>query len=178
MKLYHTSNVEIRVPDIYRGRKNADFGQGFYLSLDWEFSCRWAGKDNIVNEYELDETGLTIHRFERDEDWFNYIYHNRRAMDTLSADVVIGPIANDTIFDTLGILSSGYLKPSEAVKLLMIGPEYTQVAIKTEKAVNQLRWIKSEIITKINTELRKAEQAEYEAVFARTLQQIFGEEPE
>ena len=56
MKLYHTSNVEIRVPDIYRGRKNADFGQGFYLSLDWEFSCRWAGKDNIVNEYELDET--------------------------------------------------------------------------------------------------------------------------
>lgn len=47
----------------------------------------------------------------------------------------MGPIANDTIFDTLGIISSGYLKPDEALSILKIGPEYRQVAIKTEKAV-------------------------------------------
>ena len=33
MRLYHTGAVEIREPDILRGRKNADFGQGFYLSV-------------------------------------------------------------------------------------------------------------------------------------------------
>ena len=109
MKLYHTSNTEIRDPDIYRGRKNADFGQGFYLTTDMEFAYRWAGKDAIVNEYELDEDGLLIYRFERDEDWFNYIFQNRRVRDGLSVDVVIGPIANDTIFETLGIISSGLL---------------------------------------------------------------------
>ena len=74
MKLYHTSNTEIRDPDIYRGRKNADFGQGLYLTPDMDFAYRWAGKDAIVNEYELDEEGLLIHRFKRDEDWFNYIF--------------------------------------------------------------------------------------------------------
>ena len=49
--------------------------------------------------------------------------------------MIIGPIANDTIFDTLGIMTSGYLKTEDAMKLLLIGPEYRQVTIKTEKGV-------------------------------------------
>ena len=176
MKLYHTSNTKIRDPDIYRGRKNADFGQGFYLTTDMEFAYRWAGKDAIVNEYELDEDGLLIYRFERDEDWFNYIFQNRRVRDSLSVDVVIGPIANDTIFETLGIISSGLLSPADAMKILMIGPEFTQAAIKTEKAASQLKWIRSEKITKLDEAYRRAEQAEYDAAFAEVLQEIIGEE--
>ena len=138
MKLYHTSNVEIREPDIHRGRINADFGQGFYLTPDREFTYRWARDNAIVNVYELDERGLEIHRFVRDEDWFSYIFNNRRVKDGLAADVVIGLIANDTIFETFGIISSGYLKAADALKLLMIGPEYTQVAIKTQKAMLEI----------------------------------------
>ena len=38
MKLYHAGKEEIREPDIYLGRKNADFGQGFYLTPDREFA--------------------------------------------------------------------------------------------------------------------------------------------
>ena len=30
MKLYHAGKEKIRKPDLHRGRKNADFGQGFY----------------------------------------------------------------------------------------------------------------------------------------------------
>ena len=33
------------MPDFYRGRKNADFGQGFYLTPDREFAYRWAYED-------------------------------------------------------------------------------------------------------------------------------------
>jgi len=174
MKVYHTGNKEIREPDILRGRKNADFGPGFYLTPDLEFSYRWAAQDAVLNEYELDESGLLIHRFKRDEEWFGYIFRNRRAQDVLSADVVIGPIANDTIFDTLGVITSGFLKTEDAMKLLMIGPEYTQVAIKTEKAAKQLRWIRSERITRMDAGLRRAEQEEYAAVFGKVLQEIVG----
>ncbi|MBR0478168.1 MAG: DUF3990 domain-containing protein [Solobacterium sp.] len=176
VKLYHTSNTEIRVPDIHRGRKNADFGQGFYLSPDVDFTYRWAGRDAVVNEYELDENGLLIHRFQRDEEWFSYIFHNRRVKDSLSVDVVIGPIANDTIFDTLGVISSGYLKPEDAMKLLMIGPEYTQVVIKTEKAARQLHWIRSERIEALDAAQRNAEQEAYAIAFAQKMQEIFGRE--
>lgn len=175
MRLFHTSNMEIREPDVVRGRKNADFGQGFYLTPDLDFACRWASRDAIVNEYEFDESGLLIHRFARDEDWFRYIFENRRAKDSLAVDVVVGPIANDTIFETFGVISSGFLKPEDAMKLLMIGPEFTQIAIKTEKAVRQLHWIRSEKITRIGAEQRKAEQDAYDAAFAEVLKQILGE---
>ena len=172
MILYHVGKVEIPKPDIHYGRKNADFGQGFYLTPDTAFAYRWADSEAIINEYELDEKDLLIRRFKRDEEWFSYIFHNRRAEDRVAADVVIGPIANDTIFETLGIISSGFLKPADAMKLLMIGPEYTQVAIKTEKAVKQLRWIRAEKIKRLDAELRKAEQAAYDIDFAKTLMVI------
>ena len=74
IRLYHTGFAEIREPDIHYGRKNADFGQGFYMSDDEEFSKRWArvrrGEDTILNTYELDLTGLLIHQFTRDSVWF------------------------------------------------------------------------------------------------------------
>ena len=172
MKLYHTGPLEIREPDIRRGRKNADFGPGFYLTPDMAFARRWARADAVVNEYELDETGLLICRFRRDKDWFQYIFQNRRAADTLTADVVLGPIANDTIFETIGVISSGFLKPADAMKLLMIGPEYTQAAVKTEKAARRLRWIRSETIAGQDAAQRKAEQNAYDAAFASVLREV------
>ncbi len=174
MRLYHTGNVEIQKPDIHRGRVNADFGQGFYLTPDKEFTYRWAGRDAVINVYELDLTGLEVHRFSRDLDWFQYIFSNRRAKDTLKADIVIGPIANDTIYDTLGILSSGFLSPEDALKLLMIGPEYTQIAVKSEKAVRQLQWIGTE--TDVDHEryvqLLKKEQEDYQTAFAAGMKDL------
>ena len=176
MILYHTGDREIRDPDIHHGRKNADFGWGFYLTPDREFTYRWAGENAVVNTYDLDGTGLEIHRFARDADWFWYIFHNRRLNDGLTSDVVIGPIANDTIFDTLGIISSGFLEPDDAMKLLMIGPEYTQVAIKTEKAARQLRWISSQKIERLAGDSLKAEQDAFQEQFGEALSQIAGEE--
>ena len=41
MLLYHTGFEEIPVPDLRRGRANADFGQSFYLSDDPAFAERW-----------------------------------------------------------------------------------------------------------------------------------------
>lgn len=172
MILYHTSENEIRNPDIHYGRKNADFGWGFYLTPDRDFTYRWARQNAVVNQYEFDETGLSIHEFTRGMDWFQYIFDNRRAKDVLTADAVIGPIANDTIYDTFGILSSGYLRPEDAVKLLMIGPEYTQIAIKTEKAAKQLRFIKSEKIEGVTGEALKMEKDAYLEAFARELNKI------
>ncbi len=90
----------------------------------------------------------------------------------MNSDVVIGPIANDTIFDTLGIITSGFLKPEEAMRLLLIGPEYKQVAIKTEKGVKQLRFIKSEKIERMNEKALKAEQDAFQKAFAEELQRI------
>ena len=174
MILYHTSRVEIPDPDIRYGRANADFGQGFYLTPDYDFTYRWAWRDAVVNKYVFDLSGLRVRTFSRSTEWFEYIFQNRRAKDTLDADVVIGPIANDTIFDTLGIVSSGYLSPEEALRLLMIGPEYTQVAVKTRKAAGRLKWIGADTVTGVKEykELQKKEQDEYQSRFAAELERL------
>ena len=75
-------------------------------------------------------------------------------------------------------MSSGFLKPEDALKLLMIGPEYIQVAIKTEKAAEQLRFIRSERIERIDGEQQKSEQDAYQEVFARELMAILNKETE
>ncbi|MBR1479175.1 MAG: DUF3990 domain-containing protein [Lachnospiraceae bacterium] len=172
MILYHTSDREIINPDIHYGRKNADFGWGFYLTPDREFTYRWAGYNAVVNKYEFDEEGLDVCVFKRDAAWFEYIFNNRRAKDGLSADVIKGPIANDTIFDTLGILTSGLLKPEEALSMLEVGPEYVQVAIKTEKAAKKLLFIGAEKIEKAEADVLKKEQDAYQREFARKFESI------
>ena len=172
MILYHTSRSEIRNPDIRVGRKNADFGPGFYLTPDREFALRWARDGSVINKYEFDAAGLSVVRFSRSTEWFGYIFHNRRGTDTVSADVIDGPIANDTIFDTLGVISSGYLTPGDALKLLMIGPEYRQIALKTEKAASRLRWTGSERTGRPDPGALEVEQTAYIEEFAAILAEI------
>ncbi len=172
MILYHTSDQIIRDPDLHHGRRNADFGWGFYLTPDREFTYRWARENVVVNEYEFDESGLNVYCFKRSVEWYEYIFHNRRLQDTIDADVIIGPIANDTIFDTFGIITSGFLTSEQALKLLMVGPEYTQVAIKTEKAKGNLRWLRAEKIKRADAQILKKEQEEFQRTFGEQLERI------
>ena len=176
MNLYHAGKLVIREPELSRGRKNADFGQGFYLTPDRDFTFRWAGRDAVINRYELDTDGMSVRRFERDADWFDYIIRNRRMQDSLSVDVVIGPIANDTLFDTFGIMSSGFLTTEQALKLLEIGPEYTQVAVKTERALRQLRWLGVEDVGQIDADMLAREREEYSLAFGTVLHELLGED--
>ncbi len=171
MKVYHTGRVAIPRPDLLRGRKNADFGQGFYLTPDRDFTRRWAVREAVINVYELDLTGLEVVTLERNEEWFRYIFSNRRARDTKEADVVIGPIANDTLYDTMGIISSGFLKDSEALSLLQIGPVYTQIAIKTEKALGQLTFMGTEEFEKTeeDEESLRREEEQYREELAKVM---------
>ena len=84
--------------------------------------------------------------------------------------------SNDTIYETFGIISSGYLRTDEALSLLMLGPEYIQVALKTEKAASQLTWLKADQITaeseKNMKELLKKEQEAFQQEFAEKMQRF------
>ena len=51
--LYHTGFREIREPDVHFGRKNADFGQGFYMTAEKEFASRWATEQKGASAWQL-----------------------------------------------------------------------------------------------------------------------------
>ncbi len=56
----------------------------------------------------------------------------------------MGPIAIGTIYDMYGIITSGFISAEDALKILSIGPVYTQVTLKTEQAVKALKFLSSE----------------------------------
>ena len=182
IRLYHTGYQEIPQPDIRYGRRNADFGQGFYTTRDEEFARRWAkekkGMQVFVNTYDLDLSGLSVLRLDRDEAWFEYIFRNRAGKEDIhpDIDVITGPIANDTLFDTLGILTSGLLPAQKALKLMMIGPSYIQTVLKTEKAASHLVWISSEVLPPEDLsscrEVFLREEAAYQTEFAQCLENM------
>ncbi len=182
IKIFHGGYEIIERPDVHWGRKNADFGQGFYTTDNPDFAKNWVrekkGADIIINAYELDESSLKIKRFERDAEWFKYVFSNRRSMpDTLSDyDLIIGPVANDTIYDTMGIMTSGYLADEEALKLLSVGPCYQQITLKTEKAAECLKFLSSETLSDEDISRGKTivarEEEKYLAEFARVMEEF------
>lgn len=176
LTVFHTGFAEVRKPDLTAGRSNADFGQGFYLSDDAAFAGRWAkerlGADCYLNVYRLSLDGLTVKRFRRDASWYDYIFSNRTGRtDPLSGyDVVIGPIAPDTIFDTWGILTSGMIDRKLALSAYRLVPSYRQIALKSERALSKLAFLEARIIppeeiTKNKAVLRKEEQAYQKKLF-------------
>lgn len=179
MVLFHTSDRIIKVPDLGIGRRNADFGQGFYMSSDDSFAGTWArertSSDIYVNSYEADFTGLRVKNLERDAEWFDYIFHNRRGAADKFADydVIIGPIANDTIFETYGIVTSGLLRPEHALQLLLIGPEFVQIAVKTEAAAKSLKWIDAYVLSKEAIELGRKNYNEMSKAFEKEFAAAF-----
>ena len=144
LRLYHAGFQVIPSPDVRYGRKNADFGQGFYLTADKAFAQKWAreqkGWRTYINRYELDPDGLSVLRLARGAEWFDYLSRNRAGKpDSLKDyDVITGPVAPDILYDTQGILTSGLLRREHALRLLLLGPEYDQTVLKTEKAAARL----------------------------------------
>lgn len=113
MKLYHGSYTEITKIDLKRSIKGKDFGQGFYLSQNYEQAKGIAVLRSIgmkvapvVNVYEFDEKflndgSLKTKRFDGyTVEWAEFVLANRRNKEDLNIhdyDIVIGPIANDRV---------------------------------------------------------------------------------
>ena len=196
MRLFHTSDRIIREPDIYAGRRNADFGQGFYLSVEESFGGNWArertSSDIYINVYELDlagvckpkESGLKVKTFSRDAEWYRFIFNNRRGIrpDEMAGfdgyDVIIGPVANDTLFETYGIITSGLLTEDQALELLSAGPEYTQTVIKTEAGLAALKWVDAYLLDegmiRAARERYEADRQSFEEQFTASLESFSG----
>ena len=113
MRLYHGSNSKIKNIDLAKCKPYKDFGQGFYLTEIEEQASQMArrtasiyGGSAVVTQFEFDETALSdstlsIKRFEEpNEEWALFVMANRsreRQHPVHKHDIVIGPVADDTI---------------------------------------------------------------------------------
>ncbi len=160
MRLYHGSNCRIEVIDLSRGKIAKDFGKGFYLSPDLENAKDWAEKvtsreENgtpTITEFEFDEHGLEdidikIKVFDGyNLEWIDFILLNRQNKKNESLhdyDIVIGPIADDSVGTQLFQFDRGYIDKKTLIKRLKSRkPKFVQYFFGTEAAISKLTLIR------------------------------------
>jgi len=158
--LYHGSNKIIEVIDLEKGRSKLDFGKGFYLTSSRAQAREWAirrakrSQDGIaiLNQYELQQTisvlPLRIKRFETaDEEWLDYVVANRNEVYIGNVyDIVIGPVADDSVLRTIMFYMEGIYTKQEALRRLKTEKLCDQYLFATLEAVSLLHFIKAEVV--------------------------------
>jgi hypothetical protein len=61
-------------------------------------------------------------------------------------DIVIGPVANDTVYRVFRLFESGDIDRETVIKRLKITKLFNQITFRTEKAISELKFIKSEVV--------------------------------
>ena len=153
MILYHGTNTDFQQIRLDMSRVGKDFGFGFYLTIDEQVAARQAERKllqygtgaKIVQNYYLDEKkldGLKVLRFDSyTEEWADFILLNRQNKERCSLhdyDVVIGPIANDTVGFQIRRYTEGIITKAQFLQEIMYHQVTMQYFFGTERAINIL----------------------------------------
>lgn len=159
IRLYHGSNVAIEQIDLSRSKRGKDFGRGFYLNANsvqaMEMAIRTVrltdeGQPILscfeFDENKADEMGLNIKVFpDYSEEWAEFIVMNRKNNTDIPLhpyDIVIGPIADDTVGVQIRRYTMGYLSAAALVEELRFkGNHAVQFFFGTQRAVDLLKHV-------------------------------------
>ena len=147
MKVYHGSYVKVDKIDLSKSKPNKDFGKGFYVTKFRHHAEEWAaiigekhGTEGFVSEFDFSENDFTksickIKRFEAyNEEWLDFVVENRdknSKTPTHDYDIVIGPVANDKVQNTLRLYLKGKISKEKFLKMLTYHEETHQICFCT-----------------------------------------------
>ena len=150
--LYHGSYIEVQQPLAKAGRRNLDFGQGFYLTKIKEQAEAWAaiiasrkGRNvkPVVSVFQFDEEhakkgGTRFRIFPAyDLDWLNYVVDCRQGKDYSSEyDIVEGGVANDNVIDTVEDYEKAIITAEQALGQLQYKKVNHQICILNQSIID------------------------------------------
>lgn len=169
-KLYHGSENIIEKPIYGYGKKNNDYGSGFYCTEDEELAFEWAvheEQDGYSNTYIIDEKGLKILNLTNENftslNWIELLLRNRTFdlitpiakesakylheqfyTDISDVDVIIGYRADDSYFTYAQDFLNNSISCGQLSDALRLGNLGLQYVLKSEKAFNQIKYISSQ----------------------------------
>ena len=159
LKLYHGSNVVIDEIDLSCSKRGKDFGRGFYLNPDEEQAMQMAVRTTqrmmegmpIVNVYLFDESALenvsplSVKLFpEYSMEWAEFVLMNRKNLGDTPVhpyDIVVGPIADDTVGLQMRRFLQGYISIERMIEELRFHESAIQYFFGTKKAIEYLKKI-------------------------------------
>ena len=155
MILYHGTNTDCDRIDFRKCKPNKDFGRGFYLTDIKQQAIEMAVRRTsfeekgspVVQEYEFDESllsskDLKVKIFKGiSNEWAEFIIANRKAKGKRvhDFDIVIGPIADDSVVFQINLFMLHFITLEELVKRLEYKKLNSQYFFGTEKAIAKLK---------------------------------------
>lgn len=159
MICYHGSDTTVDAPKILESKRPLDFGDGFYVTTNKEQAFAWAKKVAIrnnsdhkcLNSYSFDiktaKETLTVLYFDKaDEKWLDFVCANRSGKKTGDYDIVIGPVADDRVYRVVVEYENGDIDKEYALKSLKTQALCDQILFHTQKALEYLTYIETEVI--------------------------------
>lgn len=160
MILYHGSTELVESPEIRKGEAFLDFGVGFYTTTSFEQAERWArikmrrsnSSSGYVSIYEFDYESakqiLQVKQFEAaDEEWLNFVVKNRRGeTPEISADMYIGPVADDNVYQSIRFFETGVYDAEYTVKKLKTEVLHDQWTFHTDEILKHLAFVEGKVI--------------------------------
>lgn len=148
--VYHGGTEIVTNPICKFGRKNLDFGQGFYVTNLREQAIKWAenmsrsrNQPALLNRYRLNREAILQNArckiFEAyDIQWLEFIIANRSGQNTTEEfDYVEGGVANDRVVDTVNLYIAGLMELSVVLKELSKHQPNNQMCILSQDIINK-----------------------------------------
>lgn len=148
--VFHGGTETIENPICKFGRKNLDFGQGFYVTNLREQAVTWANNmarnrkmPAVLNRYRLDREAILQNArckiFKAyDKEWLEFIVGNRTGQELAKDyDYVEGGVANDRVVDTVNLYIAGLMELSTALRELSKHQPNNQICILSQDLINK-----------------------------------------
>jgi hypothetical protein len=159
--LFHGSFLSVKKPLVGVGRRELDFGPGFYVTPLREQAERWARRvctiravdTPIITTYLFDDNALPVGTrhlvFEQyDIDWLRFVVDSRKGLSPWNDyDIIEGGVANDKVIDTVEDYFTGRITGEQAIGLLKFAKPTYQICFRRQNIVdNCMHYVNSESI--------------------------------
>ena len=167
--IYHGSTNIIEKPSLSLGRRNNDYGPGYYCTYNLEMAKEWACKQNsdgFVNEYEIDISELKALDLLDGKhtvlNWIALLLNNRifpindelgsvakqfildnYLINVSDYDIVCGYRADDSYFSYAQSFVHNGMPLRSLTDALKLGDLGTQFVLVSEKAFARIKFVRS-----------------------------------
>ena len=166
ISIYHGSENIIEEPTFGKGRKNNDFGLGFYCTTSIELAKEWAVtslKDGFSNKYSIDTEYLKILNLNTEEytilNWIAILVEHRLfsiktpiakkarqylienfSINVNAYDLIIGYRADDSYFDYAEAFLNNSITIEQLSLAMKLGKLGEQIVVKSKYAFSNLKF--------------------------------------
>ncbi len=196
--IYHGSEKIVEQPTFGEGKRNNDFGLGFYCTASKELAKEWAVsslRNGFANRYTLDTQYLNILNLNSPDytilNWIAVLVEHRlfsiktpvarRAkkylIDNFSVnvnafDLITGYRADDSYFDYADVFFNNGISVEQLARAMQLGKLGEQIVIKSKFAFSNLKYEGFEIAEKDQYYiLRKARDDEANQLYLEMLEE-------